>query len=441
MGYDDNGGRVSRQYDSAGAKKFLTDYSNPTGYSQVVAELDAAGANAEKEFIYGDTLLSQYDSTNGLAFFHGDNLGSTRLLTGGGGSAISGGTYDYEPYGEPLGSPSSLTNHRFTGQWRDSDLGLQYHRARWLNPLAGHWLSSDPVLDWPSNYGNCYSYCGANPTCGSDPTGMCDMLEVASVLGTISTLTRMALWGVESIQDALGVSLIASQSAESIRSILDFVDLVTTPFDIMGGYKLIAKKLAEGGGLKSLGTIFSAFRPGGVFAQFGIESVHMVASAGQAIGKAIVHIPELAKIPEKYYKVAILISELTQEAHILVHTKDWARMRALFPDVKAINVLEEATCDPSKYWRIPMEVGNVIHGMVFDKLRKLRINNKELRELITGVNEAWGAGRPDIVLEGSHVLDITGAKSIGKAFANYGELAESAVDIAYDSIDIAHFIH
>jgi RHS repeat-associated protein len=56
---------------------------------------------------------------------------------------------EYTPYGElwvehvPVVEP---TPFRFTGKERDSETGLYYYGARYLNPQTGMWLSADPAM-------------------------------------------------------------------------------------------------------------------------------------------------------------------------------------------------------------------------------------------------------------------------------------------------------
>ena len=146
---------------------------------------------------YGNSLLAQTDS-GGLSYFHNDHLVSTRLLTDSNGNAISNSDFNYSPYGELLNGTGSLTNYHFTGQYRDADLSLQYHRARWLNPSLATWLSTDPVFDFPENFGNGYSYAGLNPICNQDFSGLFSIGEfnvtaaIQSIIRGIYSATRLA---------------------------------------------------------------------------------------------------------------------------------------------------------------------------------------------------------------------------------------------------------
>jgi RHS repeat-associated protein len=53
------------------------------------------------------------------------------------------------------------------GYWNETDLGLQYVRARWLDSATGSWLSVDPVEGEPR-----YTYVRNAPTMGVDPSGL-----------------------------------------------------------------------------------------------------------------------------------------------------------------------------------------------------------------------------------------------------------------------------
>ena len=124
-----------------------------------------------------------------LEFFHGDHLASSRLLTDASGQRTNGSETNYAPYGTLLGSAGSLTSYAFTGQFRDSDLNLQYHRARWHSSLRGAWLSIDAVLDFPGNLGNPYAYVGSSPVSRRDAVGLFSLgeLNVSSAIQVVLT--------------------------------------------------------------------------------------------------------------------------------------------------------------------------------------------------------------------------------------------------------------
>jgi RHS repeat-associated protein len=83
-----------------------------------------------------------------LYYYHGDHLGSAQLVT-----KYDGEIYEqleYTPYGElwveHLETTIETTPFRFTGKERDSETGLYYFGARYLNPQTSMWLSADPAM-------------------------------------------------------------------------------------------------------------------------------------------------------------------------------------------------------------------------------------------------------------------------------------------------------
>ncbi|XZE46978.1 RHS repeat domain-containing protein [Pirellulaceae bacterium SH467] len=59
----------------------------------------------------------------------------------------------------------------YTGRDWDSDIGMQYNRARWYDPQTGRWLSQDPI-GFAAGDSNLYRYVGNSPTYWIDPSGL-----------------------------------------------------------------------------------------------------------------------------------------------------------------------------------------------------------------------------------------------------------------------------
>ncbi len=110
---------------------------------------------------------------NTTTYYHGDHIGSSRLLTGGYGYPVWQGTF--LPYGEEY-NPQLTTNHyKFTGKERDAETGLDYFGARYYSNGLGRFTSADhPFADQhagnPQTW-NLYTYGRNNPLGGIDPTG------------------------------------------------------------------------------------------------------------------------------------------------------------------------------------------------------------------------------------------------------------------------------
>ncbi|XZE42763.1 RHS repeat-associated core domain-containing protein [Pirellulaceae bacterium SH467] len=68
----------------------------------------------------------------------------------------------------------------YTGRDWDSDIGMQYNRARWYDPQTGRWLSQDPI-GFGGGDANLYRYVGNHPTYANDPSGLQEPLHPISL--------------------------------------------------------------------------------------------------------------------------------------------------------------------------------------------------------------------------------------------------------------------
>src|SRR5581483_7478045 len=110
-------------------------------------------------------------------YYHGDHLGSARLMTAAGGWPIWQATF--LPYGYEMNAQSSVNNYKFTGQERDSaaEGALDHTLYRKLNWRLGRWMTPDPgglaVVDPfnPQSW-NRYAYVNNNPLNAVDPFGL-----------------------------------------------------------------------------------------------------------------------------------------------------------------------------------------------------------------------------------------------------------------------------
>ena len=108
-------------------------------------------------------------------------MGSTTEITNPSGDVVQRYVYDsfgntsiYNKDGTAITESSTdyLKNpYIFTGRERDPETGLHYHRARYYNPEAGRWISSDPI-EFESGDTNFYRYVGNNSINLVDPNGL-----------------------------------------------------------------------------------------------------------------------------------------------------------------------------------------------------------------------------------------------------------------------------
>jgi RHS repeat-associated protein len=149
--------------------------SNPQGY-------------VEKSNSAGDSVQGLTTTT----YYHGDHIGSTRMLTSAGGWPVSSDTF--YPFGQEQ-SPNADPNHyKFTGKERDSESGLDYFGARYYGSNMGRWMSPDwsktpeavpySSLDNPQSL-NLYSYVKNNPLSMADPDGHNGFTDFFQRLGNV----------------------------------------------------------------------------------------------------------------------------------------------------------------------------------------------------------------------------------------------------------------
>ena len=112
------------------------------------------------------------------AYFHHDNLGSTRLMTDGDCKIVM--DQDYMPFGGDLpevGQTEVLDKeadgYKYTGQKQVASTGLYYYGARYYDPSIGRFISEDSYSGEIANpqTQNLYIYVVNNPLRYVDPTG------------------------------------------------------------------------------------------------------------------------------------------------------------------------------------------------------------------------------------------------------------------------------
>jgi RHS repeat-associated protein len=189
--YDGDGNRVAKTVGGI-TTNYLVDTNNPTGYSQVVDELQ--GGSVVKSFTYGHDLISQRIVGSTLSFYGYDGHGSVRILT----DATAGvtDTCTYDAFGNLISHTGTTPNDYLdSGEQFDANLGFYYLRARYMNPSSGRFWTMDraegSVYD-PATLHK-YLYSNGDPVNRIDPSGrmsseMLVGLAVASIIAAITVI-------------------------------------------------------------------------------------------------------------------------------------------------------------------------------------------------------------------------------------------------------------
>ncbi len=80
-------------------------------------------------------------SESGPRYLTTDQLGSTRLVTDGGGNVAQ--AYDYLPFGQDFTLPTDSNRIRFTSKERDAETGLDWFATRYMSSAQGRFTSPD----------------------------------------------------------------------------------------------------------------------------------------------------------------------------------------------------------------------------------------------------------------------------------------------------------
>ena len=139
-------------------------------YSQAGQILQAgpSGGSATKYIYLNNHVLAEVSSA-GTQYQHTDALGSPVARSGATGALVS--QTRYEPYGKTAQGATPTLG--FTGHVNDADTGLVYMQQRYYDPVAGRFLSIDPVTTDANTGGsfNRYAYGNNNPYGYIDPDG------------------------------------------------------------------------------------------------------------------------------------------------------------------------------------------------------------------------------------------------------------------------------
>ena len=221
--YDGDGNRVSKTVAGV-TTTYLVDTLNPTGYAQVVYESFTGGTAGNREqnhaYVYGLELIGQvrqfqasFNNITQRIYYVYDGHGSVRALTDPTGAVTD--TYDYDAFGNLIHSTGTTpNNYLFAGEQFDSDLGLYYNRARYLNVTTGRFWTVDtaePSLFDPLSLHR-YLYANGDAVNRSDSSG--EQASVAEEEGdillqmTLATVATVALTTVlRNVKSEVGMRL------------------------------------------------------------------------------------------------------------------------------------------------------------------------------------------------------------------------------------------
>ncbi len=144
----------------------------------------------------GDKIVAESNTVSGSRWLHTDALGSPVAATTWGPVLLE--RTRYEPYGRTAAG-TNPDGVGFTGHVNDPETGLVYMQQRYYEPLAGRFLSVDPVTTDAKTGGhiNRYVYGENSPYKFKDPDGQAAQILFGFVVGGISGLVGAANSGAK----------------------------------------------------------------------------------------------------------------------------------------------------------------------------------------------------------------------------------------------------
>ena len=176
----------------------------------------ATNPGQHTRYVYvGDKLIAE-TSESATTYSHTDMLGSPVAKTNSIGALLS--RTRYEPYGATVAGSTNPTGIGYTGHVNDADTGLVYMQQRYYDPLAGRFLSVDPVTTdtKTGDHFNRYAYADNNPYKFIDPDGRNPVIAaiVRILLGVGGKEAAKAV-GREGARDAAGAARAEGAAARS----------------------------------------------------------------------------------------------------------------------------------------------------------------------------------------------------------------------------------
>ena len=137
---DGDGMRAGKQAFGAGSPSWWA-------WDQVSTSVPMLLSDGSARYVYGPggRPVAQVAAGGGaVTYLHQDRAGSTIAATDTAGTVV--GRWAYDPYGATTAhTGTATTNLLWQGQYRDSETGMYYLRAREYDPGANQFLSVDPL--------------------------------------------------------------------------------------------------------------------------------------------------------------------------------------------------------------------------------------------------------------------------------------------------------
>ncbi len=205
---------------------------NPTISLSGFGSSGVSGASYE---INVDANAGPYSDSVATMYYHGDQIGSSRLMTSGGGWPVWQGTF--LPYGEEYNAQMSTNHYKFTGKERDDESGLDYFGARYYGNALGRFITPDwaakatavPYADFPDPQSlNLYTYVRNVPTIRIDQDGHDAILLIDKETGQASLKNATVITGKDATPQIISL---VTEHIENLNILGSDVKVMVIPTD------------------------------------------------------------------------------------------------------------------------------------------------------------------------------------------------------------------
>jgi RHS repeat-associated protein len=184
--YDGDGLRAQKVNNTTGVTtSYLWDRNNLTGYPQVTEEFQ--NSQLTRRYVYGPEgplYMVQLVGGSWVTSYYGKDAQNIRFLMNDSGQITD--SYTWDAFGNLISSSGAGTanNIGFDAEYRDSDTGLVYLRARWMNPAIGRFMEMDTDEGDKEDPSSLHKYqtVSNDPINRIDPSGNDDYNDMLSVM-------------------------------------------------------------------------------------------------------------------------------------------------------------------------------------------------------------------------------------------------------------------
>jgi RHS repeat-associated protein len=186
--YDANGQRLY-QKTPTGATLYLE------GQEVTATPGGSPTVTATRLYTFAGQLIATRTAAGGVDYTLTDHQGSVEATIDATATTISA-QRAYKPYGQPRTTDTFATQRGWIGQIQDPTTNLNYLNARYYDPTIARFISPDPLYNptQPKSL-NPYTYAWSNPTTGSDPSGLRNIIDNSNNPDTCVNCSQPALEG------------------------------------------------------------------------------------------------------------------------------------------------------------------------------------------------------------------------------------------------------